>query len=102
MFVDYVNALCILIALVAVMILGSVLLKRMQHKFHKQELLKIEESLLIDTKRRAMIMSLCGKKYIYIVGPHNDHFAALENHSLEGHSEEKKFASIVTLDSKRA
>ena len=77
MTVDYMNAIIILCSLLACALVLSVFLKKAQKKFQKQGELCIKESIMIDPKRRIMIINVGDKRYLYGVGPHNDTLLSL-------------------------
>lgn len=70
--VDYIYAYVVLGALLAAALLLSIFLKKTQKKLQKKGDLCIKESLLIDPKRRVLLIKAGENQFLYTVGPHND------------------------------
>jgi hypothetical protein len=101
--IDYLYACMILVALLSVMIGGSFLMKRVQKKWQTQGEVTLEEGLLIDTKRRAVILNVKGQRFLYTMGPHNDHLISLTNSDhFMAHDTTKNDTLNNTLEIRRA
>ncbi|MBX9977636.1 MAG: hypothetical protein K2X98_05275 [Alphaproteobacteria bacterium] len=57
-------------------------MKRVQKKWQTQGEITLGEGLIIDTKRRAVILNIKGQRFLYTMGPHNDHLVSLEKSDL--------------------
>jgi flagellar biogenesis protein FliO len=70
--IDYVYAYVVLGALLTFALLLSVFLKKTQKKLQKKGDLSIKDSILIDPKRRVLLLETKESQFLYVVGPHND------------------------------
>ncbi len=82
--VDYAYAFFILGFLVAGMLIISFVLKKYQRRWQSQGDVKLESGMFVDTKRRVMILTAFDKKYLYVIGPHNDYLVSMESGDLWG------------------